>query len=292
MAEPWLTVIVPIYNAAVYLPACLDSITQAQPQDGNVHTVLVNDASTDPSPAIAQRWVAEDPATRRLVHHATNRGLAASRNTGWAASTTPWLLWLDSDDVLSVDTVSLLSAAIAADPATDLWIVPCARIDDAGHHIGPFYQGELPWNPIAMMQAHPAQILLGNLFGAFAATRRSILPASPWDEQLRILEDWDLWIRLLFLHHARVGMLPRETGGYRRRADSLSTTFREDNPDYHAAWITVYAKILRDLPQLPPDVRRAVGQQLAQRGQQWVTATVAQSAVPSPTRSHQPENTG
>lgn len=277
MGEPWLTVIVPIYNTAGYLPAGLDSITYAQSQDGSVRTVLVNDASSDASAAIAQQWVAEEPATRRLVHHATNRGLAASRNTGWAASTTPWLLWLDSDDMLSFDTVSLLSATIAADPTTDLWIVPCARIDDAGHHIGPFYQGELPWNPIAMMQAHPAQILLGNLFGAFAATRRAILPVKPWDEQLRMLEDWDLWIRLLFHHHARIGMLPGETGAYRLRDHSLSTTFREDNPDYHAAWITVYAKILRDLPQLPPDVRRAVGQQLAQRGQQWVAATVQQA---------------
>jgi len=292
MAKPWLTIIVPIYNTAVYLPACLDSITQAHVQDGSVHTVLVNDASTDTSPAIAQRWVAEDPTARRLVHHTTNRGLAASRNTGWAASTTPWLLWLDSDNRLSVDTVRLLAEAMAQDPTTDIWIVPSALMNESGQRIGRFYGDQVPWNPITVMQSHPAQLLLGNLVDAFVATRREILPESPWDEQLRILEDWDLWIRLLFQQHARIGMLPGETGAYRLRDQSLSTTFREDNPDYHAAWITVYAKILRDLPQLPPDVRRAVGQQLVQRGQQWVTATVAQSAVPSPMLSHQPEHTG
>jgi len=292
MAEPWLTVIVPIYNTAVYLPDCLDSITQAQPQDGSVHAVLVDDASTDPSSAIAQSWVAEDPATRRLVHHATNRGLAASRNTGWAASTTPWLLWLDSDNHLWADTVTMLAEAIAQDPATDIWVIPSALINAQGQRIGRFYGDKVPWNPITVMQSQPAQLLLGNLVDAFAATRRAILPESPWDEQLRILEDWDLWIRLLFQQHARIGMLPGETGAYRVRTQSLSTTFCEDNPDYHAAWITVYAKILRDLPQLPPDVRRAVGQQFAQRGQQWVTASVAQSAMPIPLRSNPSEHVG
>lgn len=278
-SETWLTIVVPAYNTERYVPDCLASIAAVQHEDSGIGAIAVDDGSDDRTRTFLQTWALEDPARRLVLCHPHNRGLAASRNTGWAACTTPWVLWLDSDNVLSPDTTQLLAQAIASDPSTDLWIVPPGLIDATGRRFGAFYGDHVSWNPIQVMQHHPEQLLIGNLFDAMTATRRSVLPAPPWDEQLWALEDWDLWIRLLFHQQARVGMLPQETGGYRIRDGSLIRAFQANNPRYHAAWITVYAKILRDLPHLPPEARQAVAQQLQQRGAQWVATTMVSSST-------------
>lgn len=277
---PWLAIVIPAYRSAAYLPACLASVEAAA--TGVIETIVVNDGSDDAVGAIAATWAAADPAYRRVVTHARRRGLAAARNSGLAEATAPWILWLDSDNVLSPDTLQLLASWMAQDPATDLWIIPAALINDAGQRIGTFYGDKVPWNPIDLLAARPAQILLGNVFDAFAATRRARLPTPCWDETLPYLEDWDLWIRLLFDAKARVGMLPQETGGYRVRAASLSAAFDDRNPAYHDVWIRIFAKILRDRPELPALVRQAVWQQMMQRRHQWLAATVADASPPPP----------
>jgi hypothetical protein len=130
------------------------------------------------------------------------------------------------------------------------------------------------------MRERPAQLLYGNLFDTFTATRRAILPDPPWDPAIYGFEDWDLWVRLLFRYHAEVGMLAGETGGYRQRAASISTHFQDLNPAYQATWIQVYAKILRDFPEFPADVRHGITQQLVARGHQWVAATLTPAPMP------------
>ncbi len=93
---PRVSVVVPIYNVAAYLEACLDSLAQQTMAD--LEIIMVDDGSTDESPVIAQGFAARD-GRFRLMRQA-NAGLGAARNTGIGKSEGEFLAFVDSDDVL------------------------------------------------------------------------------------------------------------------------------------------------------------------------------------------------
>ena len=75
---PLVSIVVPIYNSASYLPRCLDSILKQTYT--NWECILINDGSTDNSSEIAQNYVARD--SRFSLYSQENRSLSAARNLG------------------------------------------------------------------------------------------------------------------------------------------------------------------------------------------------------------------
>jgi glycosyltransferase involved in cell wall biosynthesis len=94
--DPLISVVVPAYDVAAYLPACLDSLL-AQTHD-HLEVIVVDDGSTDASGAIADEYAARDPRVR--VVHTANRGLGAARNEGLRHVTGDYLAFADSDDLV------------------------------------------------------------------------------------------------------------------------------------------------------------------------------------------------
>ena len=93
MTGPKVSVIIPVYNNAEYLPDAIQSILdQTYP---NFEIVLVNDASPDNADEVIQQY--RDPRIQYIVHE-KNRGLSAARNTGIRASTGDLIAPLDGDD--------------------------------------------------------------------------------------------------------------------------------------------------------------------------------------------------
>ena len=105
---PRVSVVVPIYNVERYLEECLDSLEAQTFED--LEVVMVNDGSTDRSPAIAERYAARD-SRFRLVSQ-PNGGLSAARNTGFEAARGEFLAFVDSDDVVSPRAYELLVGAL------------------------------------------------------------------------------------------------------------------------------------------------------------------------------------
>lgn len=89
-----LSLVVPVYNVAPFLERCLASLA-AQNLEG-VEIVLVDDGSTDDSPAILARYAAQHPQMR--VIRQPNGGLSAARNTGLDHTSGEYLAFVDSDD--------------------------------------------------------------------------------------------------------------------------------------------------------------------------------------------------
>ncbi|MBR4359295.1 MAG: glycosyltransferase family 2 protein [Clostridia bacterium] len=106
---PLISVIVPVYNVADQLPACLDSVCGQTYR--NLEIVVCDDGSTDRSPAICEEYARRDP--RIKVIRQENRGVSACRNTGLDASTGAWIAWADGDDELKPDAVETLYRACA-----------------------------------------------------------------------------------------------------------------------------------------------------------------------------------
>lgn len=102
-----VSVIIPVYNVAPYIIQCLDSIYQQTYQ--NLEVILVNDCGTDNSMEIIEQYLTpEMRQVTKVVHHEKNRGLSAARNTGIEHATGKYLLFVDSDDSISLNALSLM----------------------------------------------------------------------------------------------------------------------------------------------------------------------------------------
>jgi glycosyltransferase involved in cell wall biosynthesis len=89
-----VSMIVPIYNVEKYLRRCLDSLLAQTFRD--IEIICVNDGSKDGCAVILDEYVDKD--SRINVVHQVNGGLSAARNTGLAHATSPYVMFLDSDD--------------------------------------------------------------------------------------------------------------------------------------------------------------------------------------------------
>lgn len=94
---PYFSIIVSVYNAEEYLPACLDSILL---QDFEfMEVIIVNDASEGECSSIVDAYSSKDSRIRYVEHH-HNRGLFAARATGFGKAKGTYLLTVDADDML------------------------------------------------------------------------------------------------------------------------------------------------------------------------------------------------
>lgn len=94
-----VSVIIPVYNVESYLPRCIESVQNQTETD--IEIILVDDGSTDNCGEICDRYAEND--SRIKVIHQQNGGLGAARNTGIQATTSPYILFADSDDYMDAD---------------------------------------------------------------------------------------------------------------------------------------------------------------------------------------------
>jgi len=102
--QPCVSVIIPVYNVEQYLERCVDSVLCQTLRD--LQIILVDDGSPDGSPAICDRYAAEEE--RVQVVHKKNGGLASARNAGLKVAEGKYIFFLDSDDWLEPDGMELL----------------------------------------------------------------------------------------------------------------------------------------------------------------------------------------
>ena len=107
-----ISVIIPIYNAAMYLPEMLRCLSEQIERD--LEIILVNDGSTDKSADICLATAQEDP--RICYVYQENAGVSAARNRALSMATGEYVAFLDADD--SIDSTyfeQLLGTCVSAD---------------------------------------------------------------------------------------------------------------------------------------------------------------------------------
>ncbi|SDC55211.1 Glycosyltransferase involved in cell wall bisynthesis [Acinetobacter kookii] len=99
----YFSLIVPIYNVENYLYSCLKSIFIQLPKDDSVEVIFVNDGSTDNSYNILENFLEKiddlDKYNIKIIFQ-KNQGLSVARNKGVFASSSEYVAFLDSDDIL------------------------------------------------------------------------------------------------------------------------------------------------------------------------------------------------
>ena len=177
------SVIVPVYNVEDYLETCVASVIAQTCQDYEL--ILVDDGSTDQSGAMCDRLARQYHC--RVIHQA-NGGLGAARNTGIEAARGDYLVFLDSDDFLSPDTLQGLSEEMDRVPA-DIYTFGFVTSDGA-KDLAPFVD-DLPYHQPLTLREHP-ELLLALPNAWTRVVRRSLFlssgirfPSRVWYEDIR-----------------------------------------------------------------------------------------------------------
>lgn len=98
------SIIVPVYNVEAYLDECIHSLVCQS--YSNIEIILVDDGSTDSSGIMCDRYAEED--ARISVVHKKNGGLSSARNAGLEYANGNYILYVDSDDYISLDFMELI----------------------------------------------------------------------------------------------------------------------------------------------------------------------------------------
>lgn len=122
-----ITIIIPIYNASLYLSRCLDSILAQKFEDWQL--LLVDDGSKDDSLRVMQEYAVRDSRVR--VFHKENEGVSIARQYGLDRVDTPYFIYCDADDYVEPDYLERLHKAITENHS-DLAI--CAYWEEYGDH--------------------------------------------------------------------------------------------------------------------------------------------------------------
>ena len=109
MQTPEISIVVPVYNLEKWIGRCLDSL--AKQTFSNFEVLLIDDGSTDGSPAICCDFCAAD--SRFGYIRQENRGASAARNTGLDKARGEYICFVDADDILEPTYLSAFIGNIA-----------------------------------------------------------------------------------------------------------------------------------------------------------------------------------
>ncbi len=115
-----VSIIIPVYKVEPYIERCVRSVMVQTYAD--IECILVDDCSPDNSMAICERMITEyhGPIIFKILHHEHNRGLSAARNTGTDAAMGEYIFFLDSDDEITPNCISLLVQETRLHPEVEL----------------------------------------------------------------------------------------------------------------------------------------------------------------------------
>lgn len=150
------SIIIPVYNVANYLEACVNSVLANDFTDWEA--ILVDDGSTDGiCPALCDRLAERDPHRIRVIHQ-ENMGLGGARNTGLEAAQGQYLLFLDSDDTITPDALEILRQALSRHNNPEVVVFHARLVPEDGSQIT--YQRHcLPADICSTLPQNPTMLL-------------------------------------------------------------------------------------------------------------------------------------
>ncbi|EGD59999.1 glycosyl transferase family 2 [Novosphingobium nitrogenifigens DSM 19370] len=257
MDEDLVAVIIPSYNASATLDATLRSVL-AQTHT-NMEILVVDDGSTDDSPAIVEHFAAQDPRVRLIRQK--NAGVAAARNTGWHEARADYLAFVDADDTWTRDKLERQLAILKAGAPRMGLVYSWYVLIDGNDRVewigpGPKFHGQV-------LDALIRENFIGN-GSSVLVTRAAVEAANGFEPALRAAnaqgcEDILFYCRVAA--HFEFGVVEDYQIGYRQLPVTMSTNL----PRMLRSWLIV----LKELRSRHPDKMPAIRTGLAIYGR-WV----------------------
>lgn len=239
-----ISVIIPVYKVSAYIERCLKSVIKQT--YNHFECILVDDASPDDSIDKCERMIEkyDGPIQFRILHHEQNRGLSAARNTGTEAAKGDYILYIDSDDIISDDCVQKLMVPVLKDNTIEMVLGENLRFSD---------EGILSQQKYYRLQSgdFPSNESIRDYY--FDQSRR--FPSVAWNKlisreflnrhHLRFKEGqiWEdaLWTFFMVRHLCHMCVIPDVTYFYYARLDSISSPIHRKELRKH--WCLVLSDI-------------------------------------------------
>jgi glycosyltransferase involved in cell wall biosynthesis len=205
--SPLVSVILPCYNQAEYLPDALNSIlTQTWT---NFELIAVDDGATDHTPQILDEYANRFPQMR--VIHQPNQKLPTALNTGFQAAKGDLLTWTSSDNMLLPSMLSTLVKALQDNPGVGLVYADWQVIDGDGKLVATIRT--LDYDRFLLMRT--------NFINACFLYRRACQETvGLYDAAYLYAEDWEYWLRIA--RKFRMLRVPETLYQYRDHGGSLT----------------------------------------------------------------------
>lgn len=205
-----VSVVIPCYNQAGYLPETLDSLIAQN--YANWEGIIVNDGSLDNTEEVALLYLEKDKRLKYVFKE--NGGLSSARNYGIKQALGEYILPLDSDDIIKSEYIEKAIEAYERNPR--LKLVYCL-----GYCFG--VTTEL-WDLV--YKGYESLLLRNSIFCSALYRRSDWEEIGGYDEQMRKgFEDWEFFIRLLD-DESMVYQIPIPLFYYRTKAVSMVTHTR------------------------------------------------------------------
>lgn len=215
-SSPLVSVVIPAYNAMVYLPEALESVLQQTFL--NFEVVIVNDGSDDG----IKDWAAELKDARVRLVSQENRGLAGARNRGIQESRGEYLAFLDADDCWHPTKLAKQVEVLTQSPTVGVVYTWMQLIDPAGDLTGRTVKNCVEgfiWS----------KLILRNCVGSGSTPmvrRECFERVGVFDENLgSYMEDRDMWLRLA--PHYEFAVVKELLVNYRQHPASASKNWEK-----------------------------------------------------------------
>lgn len=109
--SPYISIIIPVYNAELYIERCIESVIKQTYY--NIEVIIIDDGSNDSSYQIIKKYESADSRIR--VFQQNNQGVSVARNLGIRKARGYWIGFLDADDYLELDAFEKLYQYITED---------------------------------------------------------------------------------------------------------------------------------------------------------------------------------
>lgn len=212
-ADPRVSIVIPTYNAAHWLPASIASALAQRLDDFEL--LVLDNASTDDTAAVVARFT--DP---RLVYrvNATNVGFAGNVHIGCRLARGEFIVVLGADDILAPDFLTEAVAFLDAEAGCSMVHGAAAWIDEEGRRFGGTGRG---WPRITPRPRAMADVFRhGFCFTTMLMRTAAIRAGGPFDESWR--EITDLWLFCRLSLAGDVGYIDRRLVDYRVHDTSIS----------------------------------------------------------------------
>lgn len=179
-----ISVIIPVYNQADKITKTLESLVNQSYQDFEV--IIVNDGSRDNLDEVLEKFLNRTKSNNTFfIIHQANQGAPAARNNGWRKSRGQYLLFCDADAVLVPNALELMLNELNSHPESS-YVYSSFMWGSKLFKLGPFDADKLRQAPYI----HTMSLI-----------RRNDFPTVGWDESIKKLQDWDLWLTMLEQGH-------------------------------------------------------------------------------------------
>lgn len=164
--NPFVSIVIPVYNVEKYIGKCLDSILNQTYQ--NIEIILVDDASCDTSLSIVKKYAEKDKRIT-IIESSVNRGPMKAREDGYFRAKGNYLMFVDGDDYMPINALKLLVSK-AQQTNADIVTGSYIRVNPVGKET--FEEVKMPYGGSkenvlrALLEKKFVQTLWGKLYKA------------------------------------------------------------------------------------------------------------------------------